>query len=155
MRKVIVFTGTFAAAVALAGCGGEDGSPESPPPAAPAPLLTVERSGPDALPVITQPGRIPGSTTPPPPGTTVTLTLTMKGGKPVGGRKHWKVAKGKRVMIVVGSDRADRVHLHGYDVAADVAPGKAARLSFKATIPGRFELESHGSDLTLAELEVR
>jgi hypothetical protein len=47
------------------------------------------------------------------------------------------------------------VHLHGYDVMVDVAPGKPARLRFKATIPGRFEVELEDRGLHIAELEVR
>lgn len=150
MKKVSFLVLALAAAAALGGCGGNNSTgsttAEEQPSAAP---------NPNALPV-TQAGPVPRTpTAPAPPPTTVTLTLTVKGGKPVGGQKHWKVAKGKRVAIVVASDRTDRVHLHGYDVAADVTPGKAARLSFKATIAGRFELESHESDLAIAELEVR
>lgn len=155
MRKAIGLTAVLAASVALAGCGSGSDSAGSTTSPAPAPAPSEQGGSPEALPVTLPGGRIPPSTTPPPPSTTVTFTLTMKGGKPVGGQKHWQVTKGKRVLIVVGSDRADRVHLHGYDVAADVAPGRKARLPFKATIPGRFELESHASDLVLAELEVR
>jgi hypothetical protein len=47
------------------------------------------------------------------------------------------------------------VHLHGYDVFADVAPGKAARLVFVASIPGRFEVELEDRGLQIADIEVR
>jgi len=150
MRKAATLTIALAAVLALAGCGGsaEPGTTTSEagePQAAPTP---------EALPAKTT--AVPHTeTAAPPPPATATLTLTMKGGQPAGGRKQWNVKKGKRVLIVVRSDRADRVHLHGYDVAGDVAPGKPARLRLTATIAGRFELESHESDLVIAELEVR
>ena len=65
------------------------------------------------------------------------------------------VEQGEKVAIVVGSDVADHVHLHGYDKFADVAPGKPARLVFVASIPGRFEVELEDRGLQIADLEVR
>jgi hypothetical protein len=59
------------------------------------------------------------------------------------------------VAIVVGSDVADEVHLHGYDKMIDVAPGKPARLAFVASIPGRFEVELEDRGLQVADIEVR
>jgi hypothetical protein len=35
------------------------------------------------------------------------------------------------------------VHLHGYDIEKEVAPGKPARFDFKATNEGAFEIETH------------
>jgi hypothetical protein len=55
----------------------------------------------------------------------------------------------------VRSDVADHVHLHGYDLMRDVAPGAPAQLVFTADIPGRFEIELEDRHLQLAELEVR
>ena len=44
-------------------------------------------------------------------------------------------------MLVVKSDVADEVHLHGYDISRDVPAGGTVRISFTATLPGRFEVE--------------
>ena len=61
----------------------------------------------------------------------------------------------KKVTLVVSSDIADEVHLHGYDLMADAAPGEKARIAFVATIPGRFEVELEDRALQIGELEVR
>src|SRR5262245_36055041 len=59
----------------------------------------------------------------PKPPETAVMTMTVKNGKPVGGIKRFTVEKGKPLSIVVYSDVADEVHLHGYDKHVDVAPG--------------------------------
>ena len=45
--------------------------------------------------------------------------------------------------------------MHGYDLMADVAPGKPVTIAFDATAPGRFEIELEDHKLPIAELEVR
>ena len=69
-----------------------------------------------------------------------------QGGKPVGGIQRATVKKGQKVAIVVHSDVADEVHVHGYDLHKDVTAGGTVRIVFQATIPGVFEaeLESRG-----------
>jgi hypothetical protein len=69
--------------------------------------------------------------------------------------KKLSVRKGRQVAIVVDSALADEVHVHGYDLSADVAPGKPATIAFKATATGRFEIELESRHLPIAELEVR
>ena len=63
--------------------------------------------------------------------------------------------RGREVVIVVNSDVADQVHLHGYDLTADVAPGAPGTIRFTADAPGRFEIELEDRGLQIAELEVR
>ena len=91
----------------------------------------------------------------PPKPKVTTVRIVVRGGEVVGGLKRATIEQGKKVAIVVGSDVADHVHLHGYDRFADVAPGKQARLVFVASIPGRFEVELEDRGLTIADLEVR
>jgi hypothetical protein len=69
--------------------------------------------------------------------------------------KKFSVGRDKQLEIVVDSALADEVHLHGYDLSADVAPGKPATIRFKANAPGRFEIELESRRLPIAELEVR
>ena len=38
--------------------------------------------------------------------------------------RRYSVRKGRKVVLVVTSQLADHVHLHGYDLMADVAPGQ-------------------------------
>lgn len=95
------------------------------------------------------------TTTAPPRPEVVTVRLTVRGGRPVDGIARPSVKQGRRVRIVVRSDVADHVHLHGYDIMRDVAPGAPAQIVFTADFPGRFEIELEDRSLQLAELEVR
>jgi heme/copper-type cytochrome/quinol oxidase subunit 2 len=69
--------------------------------------------------------------------------------------KHFTIQQGRQVVFVVKSELADEVHLHGYDLSADVAPGAPATIRFKATAPGLFEAELESRSLPIAEIEVR
>ncbi|MGH3142057.1 MAG: hypothetical protein ACRDO9_02840, partial [Gaiellales bacterium] len=128
MRRHFAPIVVAAVALAFAGCGGDENgttTTASPPPPSPA----------------TPP---PSSQPPPPPPPkpqVTTVRIVVRGGKVIGGLERATVEQGEKVAIVVGSDVADEVHLHGYDKSNDIAPGKQARLVFVASIPGRFEVE--------------
>ena len=62
---------------------------------------------------------------------------------------------GERVALVVEADVADEVHVHGYDLLAEVGPGERARIAFVADAPGVFEVELEEAGLLLTRLEVR
>jgi hypothetical protein len=64
------------------------------------------------------------------------------------------IERGQRVTLIVSSDVADEVHVHGYDLMADVAPGSPARISFEASVPGRFDVELESRAIQIAELRV-
>jgi heme/copper-type cytochrome/quinol oxidase subunit 2 len=72
--------------------------------------------------------------------------IDVKGGVIAGDVKSIEVAKGDTVRIVVSSDVEDEIHLHGYDIERQAAPGKPARFKFKADVEGAFELESHAAE---------
>lgn len=59
------------------------------------------------------------------------------------------------VALVVTSDVADEVHLHGYDKHAEVSPGRAATMVFQATIPGVFEVELEKLGRRLVQLQIQ
>ena len=63
-----------------------------------------------------------------------------------GGVRNIDVKKGDEVRIVVESDAPDEIHLHGYDIEKEAAPGKPANFRFKADIEGVFEMESHTNE---------
>jgi hypothetical protein len=84
-----------------------------------------------------------------------TITIEVKGGKPVGGITHADVKKGDSVVLVVHSDVADEIHLHGYDKHVDVDAGGTARLPFVANIAGVFEAELESRKLQILELTVK
>ena len=70
-------------------------------------------------------------------------TIAIAGGEVRGGAREIKVDQGEIARIEVKSDAPDEIHLHGYDVYKDVAPGKPARFQVKANAEGIFELEAH------------
>ena len=59
------------------------------------------------------------------------------------------------MLLVVRLDVADEVHLHGHDLSRPVAAGGSARIAFRATLPGRFEVELEERGAQIAELTVR
>ncbi|MDF5755771.1 hypothetical protein [Spongiactinospora sp. TRM90649] len=72
---------------------------------------------------------------------------------PPPGRLEVKV--GERVSLSVTSDRADEVHVHGFDVGGKLVPGKPLTVTFVADRTGVFEVETHESGLLLTQLAVR
>jgi hypothetical protein len=92
------------------------------------------------------------ATTAAPEGTE--LVVTIRGGEPVDGIVRAEAKKGDRVVVIVRSDVADEVHVHGYDLMADVAPGKPVRIEFTADLTGRFEIELEGRGKQIAQLTV-
>ena len=90
----------------------------------------------------------PPATTEAPPATTteaatapVQVDVVVVGGEPQGGIVRESVDLDSAVVLTVTSDVADEVHVHGYDLMADVAPGAPATIRFTADAPGRFEIE--------------
>lgn len=65
------------------------------------------------------------------------------------------VKLGSTVMLMITSDVADEVHVHGYDQEFELTPGETAMFTFTADIPGTFEVETHESGKVLTELEVK
>jgi hypothetical protein len=64
------------------------------------------------------------------------------------------VDQGAQVAIFVTANTSDEVHVHGYDLKANVAPGKSASIRFRADVPGRFEIELESAGKQIAELTV-
>lgn len=97
-------------------------------------------------------GIIPQPPQPPPPPQPQQIRIVVRGGKPVGGVKDVTVPKNARAVIVITSDAADELHLHGYNVKRDLTPGKTARLPFRATIEGTVEAELEERGLPLVRI---
>ena len=101
-----------------------------------------------------------------PPKTTTTTTpapprVAFRNGAPVGGVQEIEVAKGDPVRIDLTTDVPAEVHVHGYELTEEVEPGPPARLDFRASLDGVFEIELHlhagadeGSEVQVAELKV-
>jgi heme/copper-type cytochrome/quinol oxidase subunit 2 len=81
--------------------------------------------------------------------------IQVQGGQPVGGVAKIEATVDEPVRIVVSSpDTTEEVHVHGYDVFADLSPQKPAKLDFDASIEGVFEIELEHSAVHIAELTV-
>jgi nitrous oxide reductase len=132
----------FAAGVLLASCGGDDGDAGG-------------TTATETTTTATQTTTTETTTTPPPPPTPTVVRIVVVNGAPKGGIVRQTVDKGDRVVLAVTSDVGDHVHLHGYDIMRDVAPGRTARLPFKATIPGRFEVELEDRGVQIADITVQ
>jgi heme/copper-type cytochrome/quinol oxidase subunit 2 len=83
-----------------------------------------------------------------------TVQVTVTGTKVQTAERRVKVPLGTDVRLEVTADRADEVHLHGYDRKVDIEPGKPAELEFTADVPGVFEVELEEAGLKLVELQV-
>jgi hypothetical protein len=126
----------------------------TPPPAA-----TTTEAATTTAPATTE--ELPPATTEVPPTTTTTaptpavVRIVVVGGQPQGGIRRASVRRGREVIVRVSSDVADHIHLHGYDLIADVAPGAPAEITFVADVPGRFEIELEDRGVPIADLQVR
>lgn len=83
----------------------------------------------------------------------VAITITEGRSEPQPGRVDAK--KGQSVRITVTSDVPDRVHVHGYEVGAELPAGQPATVEFVADMDGLFEVETHESGVLLFQLLVR
>lgn len=115
------------------------------------PTATTPTTTTTTTPTHTEPS-VPPPTRPPAPPPPAEVRITVRDGTPVGGVRRVTVGKGRRVILIVTSNVADHVHLHGYDVMRDVAPGRPARISFLATIVGTVEAELEDRRVPLARI---
>ena len=83
-----------------------------------------------------------------------TITVEIVGGTPVDGHQRAEVALGSVVALMVSSNTAEEVHVHGYDILRTVSSGHPAHFAFKAEIPGVFEVELEASGRLLLLLQI-
>ncbi|MDQ4072238.1 MAG: hypothetical protein M3088_05115 [Actinomycetota bacterium] len=81
-------------------------------------------------------------------------TIRFEDGRPVGGVKDIAVESGETVGLALRSDRAEEIHIHGYDRYLRVEPGEVERIRFPARLEGVFEIEAHWDGTLLARLRV-
>jgi len=141
VNKIVLVAASTLASIAMVGCGSNDSESASTDTTATETTTTTATT------------------------TTTTTTTTevekptevkvvVVDGAPRGGIVRATVNKDDQVVLVVTSDVADEIHLHGYDKAKDVAAGGTIRIPFKATIPGRFEAELESRGVQIAEVSV-
>jgi plastocyanin len=127
-------------ALALAAaCGGEaEETPTSAAPSASSSSSTAAAASPSASPT----------------SDAVEIKVAVSGGKVAPRPSIHKIKKGQTVRIVVTSDKADEIHVHGYEKEKAVAAGEPGTIEFTADQTGRFEVETHETGLQLFQLEV-
>lgn len=145
-RRILLALGTVAAAVVLFVVLRPDDADDtaSMPATATTPTTTSSTPATETTPTTT--ASEPEATR---------IVVEVRDGRPVGGVRRAEVERGERVVLVVRSDVADHVHVHGVDIFQDVAPGAPARLQFRPRAPGVLEIELEDRHLLVAQLEVR
>ncbi|HKA68859.1 MAG TPA: cupredoxin domain-containing protein [Actinomycetes bacterium] len=129
-RVAVTLATLIALTVGAAACGGDD---QASQPATSGPTTPTG-------PTSTQPNILPA------PDETVIEVAVANGRVSPSPDRRVEVAQGNNVRIVVTSDRADEVHVHGYDQEAEIPAGGSATLEFVADQPGSFEVEMHELD---------
>lgn len=143
--RVAVLVASLVAVVALFALLQPDGNDQlRSTPSASTPAATASATGTD------RPSPTASATATP---DAVEIEVEVEDGR-VEGRAEYTVSTGERVRIQVGSDTADEVHVHGYDLIDDVAPGSPAVIVFRADAPGVFEVELEGAGRLLFRLRV-
>jgi copper(I)-binding protein len=138
MKRIVLAAACVLAVVALAGCGSDDDESASSTDTTTTTETTTDTE----------------TTTTTEAETRTLVKITVVDGQPQGGIVRQTVNKDDQVVLVVTSDVADEIHLHGYDVSRDVTAGGTVRLPFKATIPGRFEAELESRSVQIADITV-
>jgi hypothetical protein len=124
-----------------------DESPLAPAPAAP-PAAKASSSSPLVIGKVEAPVAAPAAAAP------REVDMVVKGGRLVSGDATIKLRQGDELTLRVTSDKADELHLHGYDMHMHLRAGAPATLKIRADRTGRFPLELHKSHFELGTLEV-
>lgn len=119
---------------------------------------TLQLTAASAQPTHTHPAATPSPVPPVSPETGQadrTVSITVRDGKVTPAPGRVEVTRGERVALRVTSDRADTLHVHGFDKELALPAGQEATLILTADRTGLFEVETHESDLVLTQLLVR
>jgi len=139
MRRPLPGAAVLALGLVLAACAGTD-----PEKAAPSPTTSSSSSAATTTAASSKPAAASG----------LAVEVGYAGGQITGGGRI-PVQLGTPVTLQVTSDAADEVHVHGYDLMADVSPDQPATITFDATVPGVFEVELEDLGRELLTLQVQ
>jgi hypothetical protein len=82
------------------------------------------------------------------------VEIAFAGGAVTGGVQRYAVPVDATVELVVSSDVADEVHVHGYDRKSFVTAGASTTITFAANLTGVFDVELEQRATPLASLQV-
>jgi hypothetical protein len=74
-----------------------------------------------------------------------TFELTIARGTVPASQRLLKVEKGDALRLRITSDAPGELHLHGYRLAAKLAPGQAVEFKFTSYATGRYPFEWHAA----------
>lgn len=80
------------------------------------------------------------------------IPASYRGGEVVVDSSRVQTRVGERIVLRISSDVAEQVHVHGYDVYADVPAGGSVDVPLTTTLPGSFEVELHEVGRPLLQL---
>jgi hypothetical protein len=144
-----VFLLASAGTLVLTGCAGQD--PGADGEAAASPSATSSAPPTTETTETTEPT---GTTPTQPDGQRIEVYYGARG-EITGDTGRVSVRLGETVVLVVDSVAPDEVHVHGYDLASPVSPFSPAEFTFRATLPGVFEVELHDAGAVLLTLQVQ
>ncbi len=84
-----------------------------------------------------------------------TVTITVAGTKVSPAPRTVDLAVGEKLTLVITSDHADELHIHGFEIEKELAPGKAVSVDLVGDQRGVFEVETHESELRLLKIAVQ
>ena len=143
-----------AAVLVLAGCAS--GASDAGGDISEAPVSETTTAAPTSETTTAPPA--PTATSEPTGGPTddaVEVPLEVREGRVSPPTHRVKIMAGQTVRLLVTSDTADEVHVHGYNQKVEVQPGIQAVVEFVADQSGVFEVELEEASLQLVQLEVR
>ena len=73
----------------------------------------------------------------------LTFALRIENGHVPENMRLIRVKQNDVVRLEWSTDRRMTIHLHGYDIEKQIAPGAVTEMSFTARATGRFTLEPH------------
>jgi hypothetical protein len=138
-RRVPAVLAGLALVVALGGCASGDDSPDDG--ATTSPTATAGSATSSAPPTETD--------------RAVEVSVAVTDGKVEPKPRRVDVERDSQVRLIVTSDVDDAVHVHGYEIEAELEAGRPTTVEFVADQSGIFEVETHESELELLQLEVR
>ena len=85
----------------------------------------------------------------------VEISVAVTDGKVEPEPRRVEVPKDSQVRLIITSDVDDELHVHGYEVEAELEAGRPTTVELVADQTGIFEVETHETELELLQLEVR
>jgi hypothetical protein len=141
VRRAPVMLSLLTVGVLAAGCGGSSSTGASGGPSAAAPSAGSTPSAPPSA--VGQPIQAD-----------VVGTLTIVDGKPEGGVKRISTTANQPAVVLVTSNKATEVHVHGADRTIEVPANEQTSIDVSQSAPGSYEVEDHSSDALLVQLRV-